>query len=362
MLVQCPNCKTTYKVSDEVVKGSSPAFRCSRCKHTFELGTEAEQEQPNERTSTEKAPPPPTTEDQDSIIEQALEQKEPQFTFAPLKNDVPIPEQPELPDIDVAPAAGPGPSARDDGWSIMPVVEKPEAPFTIAEAQAKNIEFAFDEPSENAPLAAATPVSEPDQDLYNNVLAIEPYRDQQASTTPFLSLFALLVIGFSLAAAYYQAHPIAAEDMVGKIPLVGRSVIKNNHLKNGVLLKSLEGGYQTIQGGEGASTSREVFVVTGTVVNQNSVVIRKVRLGGRLFNTEGKEIEQQAMWIGNAISPKIVRGLTAQDITGLQKLEPLRNFEIPPGDNVPFTLVFLKPNRAAHNFTCEVTAAEGSES
>jgi predicted Zn finger-like uncharacterized protein len=37
MLVQCPKCKTTYRVSDEVVKGAAPSFRCSRCKHTFEL-------------------------------------------------------------------------------------------------------------------------------------------------------------------------------------------------------------------------------------------------------------------------------------------------------------------------------------
>ena len=37
MLVKCPSCRTTYKVADEVVKGAAPAFRCSRCKHTFEL-------------------------------------------------------------------------------------------------------------------------------------------------------------------------------------------------------------------------------------------------------------------------------------------------------------------------------------
>ena len=37
MLVKCPQCKTTYKVSDEALKGIAPAFRCSRCKHTFDL-------------------------------------------------------------------------------------------------------------------------------------------------------------------------------------------------------------------------------------------------------------------------------------------------------------------------------------
>jgi hypothetical protein len=91
------------------------------------------------------------------------------------------------------------------------------------------------------------------------------------------------------------------------------------------------------------------------------VVIRKVRLTGRIFNADGKEIEQETMWIGNALSAKIVRGMNAQDIADLQKLEPLRNFEIPPGDSMPFTLVFLKSNHAAKNFTCAISAAEASE-
>ncbi|HEX7226456.1 MAG TPA: zinc-ribbon domain-containing protein, partial [Candidatus Binatia bacterium] len=36
MLVKCPSCATTYKVADEILTGTTPAFRCSRCQHTFE--------------------------------------------------------------------------------------------------------------------------------------------------------------------------------------------------------------------------------------------------------------------------------------------------------------------------------------
>ena len=103
----------------------------------------------------------------------------------------------------------------------------------------------------------------------------------------------------------------------------------------------------------------EIFVVTGTALNQNPVVIREVRVAGQLYNQEGKEIEQQMIWIGNAISPKIVRGMTAQDISDLQRLKPLKTFEIPPGDSVPFTIVFLKPTKAAKDFRCEILSAEG---
>jgi predicted Zn finger-like uncharacterized protein len=58
MLVQCPNCKTTYKVADEVVKGSTPAFRCSRCRHTFEIDPAANPApaRPQPKTSPPAAP------------------------------------------------------------------------------------------------------------------------------------------------------------------------------------------------------------------------------------------------------------------------------------------------------------------
>jgi hypothetical protein len=49
--------------------------------------------------------------------------------------------------------------------------------------------------------------------------------------------------------------------------------------------------------------------------------------------------------------------MTSEDIPHLQNLKPLRSFEIPPGDSVPFTIVFLKATRDAKDFTCEVVAA-----
>src|SRR5437667_11898392 len=105
--------------------------------------------------------------------------------------------------------------------------------------------------------------------------------------------------------------------------------------------------------------NREEFVVTGVALNQNPDVIREVRIAGQLYNQAGKEIEQQTISIGNAISPKIVRGMTAQDISDLQRLKPLKTFEIPPGDSVPFTIVFLKSARGIKDFRCAVIAAEG---
>ena len=118
------------------------------------------------------------------------------------------------------------------------------------------------------------------------------------------------------------------------------------------LIRSARAGYQSIQG------NREVFVLTGVASNQNPVVIRQVQITGRVYNETGKEMEEQTIWLGNTISPKIIRGMTPQDISDLQRLKPLKSFEIPPGDSIPFTIIFFKPAKAIREFSCEVLAAE----
>src|SRR5207247_10624376 len=65
MLVKCPQCKTTYKVSDELLKGIAPAFRCSRCKHTFGVEAQEPAEEPTEEASSPEDAAPGPAEDQE---------------------------------------------------------------------------------------------------------------------------------------------------------------------------------------------------------------------------------------------------------------------------------------------------------
>ena len=336
MIVRCPSCKTTYKVADELVKDTKPAFRCSRCKHTFELESA---ETPERSVDSAQAAA--------SLFSKTQQERELSFTFAPKKQE----------------------DGENRKESIRSSRQDFEFPARRAEDQSMgNVESTVDEPltsSEPDPGMGADQVPDsppqlsPSQPLplaretTDNVLSLDPYRDQPASTVPFLSLFGLLVMLFGFATAFNLAHPNVSEGIVRSIPLVGPSVLKNNHLKNGVALQSLRASHQTIQG------NREVLVITGVAQNQNPVVIREVRVAGQLYNLEGKEIEQQIIWLGNAISPRIIRGMTVQDISDLQRLKPLKTFEMPPGDSIPFTIVFLKSTKEIKDFSCEVLTAEG---
>jgi hypothetical protein len=199
---------------------------------------------------------------------------------------------------------------------------------------------------------AKHPGAQPSREGTEKVLNIEPYREQRATVMPFLTLFALLIVFAALVLAYQKIYPTASEGWVASIPFLGPSVVRNDHLKNSVLLKAVETKFQILQG------NREAVVLTGVAVNRNPVMIRNVQLSGQLLDGEGKEIERQTMWIGNAISLQIIRGMTAQDVTDLQRLKPLKTFEIPPGDSVPFAIVFLRPGKSPMDARCEVLSVE----
>lgn len=341
MRVTCPSCTTIYRIADDLLKGTKPTFRCSRCKHIFDLEPAgstaiAETAQTAEFTSTHQGT-----------------DEEPTFPFGR--------EEVRSGAVTLADQADAGKTAV--AWpdrSASPVEEEAQhtpPPHQAESPTRKAREHAAGQPNSRSGAHRATPAAKsldgglpPPQ---GNVAVLDPHRDQQASTLPYLTLFALLTLFFSLTAAFQYAYPEALEAMIKKIPLVGSAVVRNAHLKNNIELQSLRGSYQTIQG------NREIFMITGIAMNQNPVVIREIRLAGETYSEDAKPLEQQSMWIGNAISPKLIRGMTLQDIADLQRLKPLRTFEIPPGDSVPFTIVFLKSTKSVKNFTCQVLAAEG---
>lgn len=333
------------------MKGSTPAFRCSRCRHTFELEVEEPSQAPAEPEHEVAAKVEAPVQDQELSF--SFPSKEP---VKPTVDDQPAPRGP----VGMVTPSNQSPSKKiaDDQWSLNSEGAKDhngakdEAPFTLPELTSSSEPDAGYDASKEFPQHLAIATDSDEANSGPNILPMSSYMDQQASILPYLTLFALLVIGFSLAAVITQAHPKASEELIKKIPLLGTAVLKNSHLKDGILLQSLRGGYQSIQG------NREVFVITGVALNQNPVVIREIQLTGKIRNEGGKELEAQTVWVGNTLSAKILRGMTLEDIPHLQSLKPLKSFEMPPGDSVSFAMVFLKATKGVKDFSCAVTFAD----
>ncbi|MBI2991504.1 MAG: zinc-ribbon domain-containing protein [Deltaproteobacteria bacterium] len=385
MLVQCPKCQTTYRVSDGLVTAPNPTFRCSRCKHIFVLGLRAEASPVSEPVKPSSAPPRRDKEPELNFSLAALEKKE---TGEEKSAEVPAsprqdkdnpaetstdptraePAQPATGESfsfpDERPTASPVPEdlpprleaepspvqseEKEDDWSLTrPQVE--EESFTIPEESRSEPAPGAPSPTFEERWADALPLLEerqadPSQD---------PYRDRPLSIVPYVTLFGALVLIYALLTLMYQAQPKTIEAAINAVPWLGPSVLKNDHLRHGIVLQALRPGFQTIQG------NREVFVLSGVAVNRNPASVREVRVEGYIFNAEGKEIDRQIISVGNAISSKILRDLTAQEISILQKLNPQKRFEIPPEESAGFVIVFLKPSAEVKNFSCRVLSVEG---
>ena len=340
MLVQCPKCQTTYKVSDDVLSGAAPAFRCSRCKHTFDFENHENREPSSESAEpAEKITVPPSPADELSL------------PFGSKPESRAVRSETTQESVLGETQTKRTPSKEDHPSGVGDTEQPREKPFILAEPKPADAEFIpAAQPKDDDPFFHKFEFSDPQQNA-TNITAISPYLDHRASIKPFVTLFTFHVIGFALLAAIAHARPEAPQAVLQKIPLIGPAVLKNNHLKQGILIKSLSTSYQTIQG------NREVFLVSGIALNQNPVVVREIQLTGTVYNQSDKEIERQTIWAGNTLSPKIIRGMTLEDIPQLQELKPLKSFELPPGDSIPFTIVFLKSSKNAKEFTCEVTTA-----
>ena len=177
----------------------------------------------------------------------------------------------------------------DDQWSISDPDREDEYRFVLPESEpptdsGKGIDTSPDFPGEDPFFPKAESGDEADDP--KNILAISSYRDQKASIRPFVTLFGLLVIGFTLISVISYANPQTSEGVIKTIPLIGKSVLRNNHLKQGILVQSLRSGYQTIQG------NRDVFLISGVALNQNPERVREIQLSGITYNNEAERTRE----------------------------------------------------------------------
>jgi len=336
MLVQCPSCHTTYRVSENLVTKPKPAFRCSRCKNVFVLGTKA-------RAGETAA----------AAASRHEESPELSFRFPPHERTGESgAESREI----RAPANGPSSDVeastteRHEGWTIAPedpagetfTLEDEKSFAETSRAAVPSFVFGSERPAvtkhEEAPPEPGT----------------EPSPNRPFSAAPYLFLCCGLALFFSALTLLYQARPNPIETALKAIPWIGSSVLKNDHLRHGIVLQAGRPRFQKILG------NREVFMLSGVAMNRNRVKVREVKIEGYVYGSDGKTIERQTITVGNAISSKIVRDLTSQEISTLQRQSPIRRFEILPDESAPFSIVFLKSSAQIKSFGYRVVSADES--
>ncbi|HWP60641.1 MAG TPA: hypothetical protein VNL14_22295 [Candidatus Acidoferrales bacterium] len=174
----------------------------------------------------------------------------------------------------------------------------------------------------------------------------------QLSTAPYLGLFALLLALYGWLAVSHASKPGSVERLLRFVPGLESIVFKNNHLRQGLIIESIAQKTQLIRG------NREVFTISGSIVNRNPVSVREIRIEAYIFDGDGKEIGRQQIAVGNPISANLIRDVEAKEISILQEIGPQKRFAIPPDESAPFLIVFLKPAKEIKSFAYRVVSVE----
>ena len=351
MLVQCPSCQTTYRVSENAVTASKPTFRCSRCKNVFVLGAKAAAP----RAAADRPPAAPRRE-----------AAELSFSFpAPERGAAARASHPGISDFSPA-ANGPVPEAKEIPYQIEKQqpeekelsfkIEKPEKDWSIEPRRGAEETFGMKEqkplPEFAMPVEQSFVFTRDQKPPKAEPEAPAASPDLPVSLTPYFLLCGVLLIFFSSFTLLYKTRPEPVESLLKALPWIGSSIVQNDYLREGIVLQTGRPRFQRIQG------NKEVFLLSGVAVNRNRVKVREVKIEGYIYGGDGKVIERQVITIGNAISSKIVRDLTDREIADLQKQGPVKRFEILPDESVAFSIVFLKQNAALKTFGYRVLSAE----
>lgn len=357
MLVQCPGCRTTYRVSEDAVATSNPIFRCSRCKNVFVLGGKGPAKSARQRAEAPRADSPELSFAFDAPAPHAEAKAVGEEVIPP--PDIPQPatdpadSEKEILDVkDVVPdSAGDHEAARD--WTIQERATERDLSFRTTKAEprftVKPEAQRFDKAAEPGFVFAR----EPDVKSGNGAETAAEAR-RPLSVTPFLLLSGVLLLASASVTLLYKARPEPIESLLKNVPLLGSSMVRNDYLRQGIVLQTVVGRFQRIQG------NRDIFLLSGVAVNRNRVRVREVKIEGYTYARDGSVLESHVITIGNAISPKIIRDLTEQEIKDLQKTGPVRRFEIQPDESVPFSIVFVRQNVAPQSYGYRVVSADES--
>ena len=339
MIIQCPYCTTRYELDAARMTGPNPMFKCSRCRHIFPAPSAGQHPAASETPGRAK-PSPPSAENLRLPFEETRGKKhadapagdvnvthsDEDFTLGTEEH----PDDLTLPDEDAEPEMPPAPPP-----ATLTHDEEADEPHEMdVELSRDDDERAIEEEVPKRPRRPRTP----------------PPRER-SHMVPLFVFLALIVTGYGVLTSTLFTNPALSDKLVGRIPLIG-TLGDERLLVRKVALSDVVGSYQRIKDG------KDVFVITGRALNTAPVALQGVQIAGKLFDNAGAPLDQKVISCGNVISTKVLKDLTPQEVSILQKLSPPKKFVIEPGESSTFVIVFMDPPRQAVEFTTQVVAAQ----
>jgi hypothetical protein len=177
-------------------------------------------------------------------------------------------------------------------------------------------------------------------------------RERLRSSTFFLALFALMVIGFGALTFMLGISPSLSRGLLSRLPVIGGEFSAAAPGPNPVSLRDVHAEYRVLD------NHRHALIVSGRAENRGAEPLHAIQVGVSLVDRDQHPVVTQAVFCGDLVSPKIVSQMTAHELQFFQKLAPPRNFVLKSGDSTPFFVMFVNPPPGVANFEISILKAE----
>ncbi len=359
MTVQCPRCRTQYRVPDSRPTGENPVFKCTRCENVFAPG---EERKTSRRKKKEAVADPPNLSF--AFGQQGDEAKDGSAAQRAAAGD--NSEEPafvgELDD----PAAEAGfgddhTSLPDESWDEGLETDdeslEEEAEYEDDAEEEDDLRGLHDEDedwdtepkqrsSRRPKKAAVRPRGRRERG------DATPGRAHRSPLRPVGGAVALLCLTYLLIAGTFVRRPDLAMNTLTQIPVLGNLLGQDHLLAWRLELRDVRGGLDHIKG------NRLAYVVTGRAVNTTSQNLRLVEIEGELIAGGKSHIKRKSYAANQA--KRTIRDLSMSEVDMLLRLEPNRRFVIRPGESASFLLVFPDPPADTSEVLCRVADARTS--
>ncbi|MGH7933743.1 MAG: DUF3426 domain-containing protein, partial [Candidatus Binataceae bacterium] len=171
------------------------------------------------------------------------------------------------------------------------------------------------------------------------------------SSRLFLGLFLAFVAGYGLLTLIIRGAPVAASEMLSRVPMIGERFVPPVTAASLVALRNVNSNYQHVKGGHDA------LVITGEAENVAGSPLHVVQVEVNLRDAAQRTIASHTVYCGNNLAHKMVGEMTPHEIEFFQKLDPPKSFTLAPSDKCPFMLVFIDPPAGVARFDISVAKA-----
>jgi len=160
---------------------------------------------------------------------------------------------------------------------------------------------------------------------------------------------AAVLVAFGAIALYLISAPDIALKLVEILPYASAGIGSGERQLHKISVVETH-GFRDL-----SRENRPRFIIAGKVVNSSPAAVGALQVEGRIYS-RGKEVARKVVFAGAKASRRLVRRLSAAEISMLEKIKPPETYRLRPGASERFLIIFQDVPPTLDEFGCRVVS------